>query len=124
MRAGHRSRTACQLRRLVWRAWRAGAEHSAPSVKSLKKIEMLTSAPGFVSRPDHRVDLLPESRRVKVVFGGETIADSCAARRRERPRPDLLFAGKGCSTRSDASDRTPHALSVQGRSLVLDDRAS
>ena len=40
---------------------------------------MPNSAPGFVDHPDYRVDLVPESRRVKVVFGGVTIADSSAA---------------------------------------------
>ena len=44
---------------------------------------MPNSAPGFATRPDYRVDLLPESRRVKVVFGGMTVADSTAARRCE-----------------------------------------
>jgi len=44
---------------------------------------MPNSAPGFATRPDYRVDLLPESRRVKVVFGGVTIADSTAALRCE-----------------------------------------
>ena len=44
---------------------------------------MPNPAPGFFSRPDHRVDLLPEGRRVKVVFGGVTIADSGAALRVE-----------------------------------------
>ena len=40
---------------------------------------MPNPAPGFAARPEHRVDLLPERRRVKVVFGGVTIADSDAA---------------------------------------------
>ena len=44
---------------------------------------MPNSAPGFATRPDYRVDLLPESRRVKIVFGGVTIADSTAALRCE-----------------------------------------
>ena len=44
---------------------------------------MPNSAPGFASRPDHRVDLLPESRRVTVKFGGMTIADSGEALRVE-----------------------------------------
>lgn len=44
---------------------------------------MANHAPGFVSRPDHRVDLLPENRRVKVMFGGATIADTNAALRVE-----------------------------------------
>ena len=44
---------------------------------------MPNPAPGFATRSDYRVDLLPESRRVKVVFGGVTIADSTAALRCE-----------------------------------------
>jgi uncharacterized protein (DUF427 family) len=50
---------------------------------SLEDIEMPNPAPGFASRPDYRVDLVPESRRVKVVFGDVTIADSGAALRVE-----------------------------------------
>jgi uncharacterized protein (DUF427 family) len=44
---------------------------------------MPNPAPGFTTQPDHRVDLVPESRHVKVVFGGRTIADSNAALRVE-----------------------------------------
>ena len=44
---------------------------------------MPNSAPGFVSKPDHRVDLLPEKGRVKVLFAGVAIADSGAALRVE-----------------------------------------
>ena len=40
---------------------------------------MPNSAPGFASRPDYRVDLLPAGRRVTVKFGGVTIADSSEA---------------------------------------------
>ncbi len=44
---------------------------------------MPNPAPGFVSNPGHRVDLLPETRHVKVVYAGVTIADSTAALRVE-----------------------------------------
>ena len=44
---------------------------------------MPNPAPGFATRPDYRVALVPESRRVKVVCGGVTIADSIAALRCE-----------------------------------------
>jgi uncharacterized protein (DUF427 family) len=44
---------------------------------------MANPAPGFVRKPDHRVDLLPETRRVRVKFGGAVIADSHAALRIE-----------------------------------------
>jgi adenylate cyclase len=49
----------------------------------LEETEMPNTAPGFVNRPDYRVDLLPESRRVKVVFAGVTVADSGSALRVE-----------------------------------------
>jgi uncharacterized protein (DUF427 family) len=49
----------------------------------IEEFEMPNPAPGFVTRPDHRVDLLPAGRRVKVVFAGVTIADSSAALRVE-----------------------------------------
>jgi len=44
---------------------------------------MANQAPGFATRPDYRVDLLPEKRRVTVTFAGVTIADSTAALRVE-----------------------------------------
>jgi len=44
---------------------------------------MPNSAPGFASRPAYRVDLIPESRRVTVKFGGVTMADSSEALRVE-----------------------------------------
>ena len=44
---------------------------------------MPNPAPGFVTRPDHRVDLLPAGQRVSVKFGGVTIADSSEALRVE-----------------------------------------
>jgi len=50
---------------------------------SIKEAKMPNPAPGFAARPDYRVDLVPESRRVKVVFGGMTIADTKAALRVE-----------------------------------------
>jgi uncharacterized protein (DUF427 family) len=49
----------------------------------MEEIDMPNPAPGFATRPDYRVDLLPESRHVKVVFGGVTIAESSAALRCE-----------------------------------------
>src|SRR5260370_31678742 len=108
MRAGDRSRTACQWRRLVWRRRRAGAEQAPPSVKSLEEIEMPNSAPGFVSRPDYRIDLLPESRRVKVVFGGETVADSGAALRVEETGHGPVYYLPEKDVRLDLMHPTQH----------------
>lgn len=44
---------------------------------------MPNPAPGDATKPDHRVDLLPETRRVRVTFAGTVIADSSAAIRVE-----------------------------------------
>ena len=44
---------------------------------------MANPAPGYLKKPEHRVDLLPESRRVRVTFAGQTIADTTEAVRCE-----------------------------------------
>lgn len=44
---------------------------------------MANPAPGFASHAGHRVDLIPDRRRIKVVFAGTTIADSRATLRVE-----------------------------------------
>jgi uncharacterized protein (DUF427 family) len=44
---------------------------------------LTNSALGFAARPDYRVDLIPEQRRVRVEFAGVAIADSRAALRVE-----------------------------------------
>ncbi len=44
---------------------------------------MPNPAPGFASNPQHRVDLVPDQRHVKVIFAGITIADSAATLRVE-----------------------------------------
>jgi uncharacterized protein (DUF427 family) len=40
-------------------------------------------APGYATKPEHRVGLVPETRRVRVTFAGAVIADSRAAVRVE-----------------------------------------
>ena len=44
---------------------------------------MPNAAPGYATKPEHRVDLLPETRRVRVTFAGQVVADSAAALRVE-----------------------------------------
>lgn len=44
---------------------------------------MANPAPGWVKKPEHRVDLYPDQHRVKVIFGGKVIADSNSALRVE-----------------------------------------
>ena len=69
---------------------------------------MPNPAPGFVTRPDHRVDLLLEKRRVKVVFGGETIADSNAALRVEESDHGPVHYLPEKDVRLDLLHRTGH----------------
>lgn len=44
---------------------------------------MANPAPGWVKKPEHRVDLYPDHHRVKVMFGGKVIADSTSTLRCE-----------------------------------------
>ena len=37
---------------------------------------MANPAPGYAKKPEHRVDLVPDNRRVRVTFAGTVIADS------------------------------------------------
>jgi uncharacterized protein (DUF427 family) len=69
---------------------------------------MPNPAPGFQNRPDYRVDLVRESKRVKVVFAGITIADSASALRVEETghAPVHYFPEK--DVRSDLMRRTDH----------------
>ena len=40
---------------------------------------MANPAPGYANKPEHRVDLLPESKHIRVTFGGTVIADTTNA---------------------------------------------
>ena len=44
---------------------------------------MANPAPGYAQKPEHRVDLVPETRHVRVTFAGAVIADSKEAVRCE-----------------------------------------
>src|SRR5260221_7891846 len=44
---------------------------------------MANPAPGYQNKPEHRVDLLPETRRVRVTFAGQIVADTTYAVRCE-----------------------------------------
>ena len=85
---------------------------------------MANPAPGYAKKPEHRVDLLPETRRVRVTFAGDRDRRQHrgAALRGDRARAGPLYPGEGRAARSDAADRAQDLLPVQGRLLVLDDR--
>ncbi len=77
------------------------------------------SGPGYAKKSDHKIELLPAGRRVRVEFGGVTLADSANPRlmrestyplvyyfRREDVRMDLLAATEHstyCPFKGDAS---------------------
>ena len=44
---------------------------------------MANPAPGYKDKPEHRVNLLPETRRIRVTFAGQVVADSTRAVRCE-----------------------------------------
>jgi uncharacterized protein (DUF427 family) len=69
---------------------------------------MPNAAPGFVNRPDYRVELLPESRRVRVVVGGVTIADSGAALRVEETGHGPVYYVPEQDVRLDLMHPTEH----------------
>jgi uncharacterized protein (DUF427 family) len=69
---------------------------------------MPNPAPGFAGNPDHRVDLVPESRRVRVVFSGVTIADSVAALRVEETGHAPAYYVPERDVRLDLMRRTDH----------------
>ena len=69
---------------------------------------MANPAPGFKSSPDHRVDLLPEDRRVRVVLGGTTIADSTSALRVEETGHDPVHYIPERDVRIALLHRTDH----------------
>ncbi len=85
---------------------------------------MPNPAPGFKTRPDYRVDLVPETRRVRVMFAGTPIADTTAALRVEETGHGPVYYIPEQDVRLDLMRRPPHPLPLQGRSVLLDDRGA
>jgi uncharacterized protein (DUF427 family) len=71
-------------------------------------MDMPNSAPGFANRPDYRVDLVPDSRRVRVLFHGVTIADTTAALRVEETGHSPVLYVPEKDMRLDLMHRTDH----------------
>jgi uncharacterized protein (DUF427 family) len=69
---------------------------------------MPNSAPGFAKQPEYRVDLLPETRRITVVFGGATIADTNAALRVEETGHGPVYYVPAKDVRLDLMHPTEH----------------
>lgn len=100
---------------------------------------MPNPAPGYAKKPEHRVDLLPEARQVRVTFAGTVVADSRAAVRCEETghgpvhylpekdvRLDLLHATEHktyCPFKGDCSYWTIEAGGKQAENAVWGYRA-
>ena len=69
---------------------------------------MPNPAPGFVKKPDHIVDLKPESRRVRVTLGGTVIADSTHALRVEETDHGPVHYVPANDVREDLLTPTAH----------------
>src|ERR1700693_6141845 len=69
---------------------------------------MANPAPGYAEKPEHRVDLLPETRQVRVTFAGAVIADSRAAIRCEENGPGPVHYVPAKDVRLDLLHPTAH----------------
>jgi len=65
-------------------------------------------APGFATNPDYRITFEPSPRRVRVKFGGETIADSTAARLLFETRHLPVYYFPRADVRTDLLRPTEH----------------
>jgi uncharacterized protein (DUF427 family) len=69
---------------------------------------MANPAPGFSTKPEHRVDLVPDRRHLKVVFAGTTIADSAATLRVEETGHGPVHYFPAKDVRLDLMSPTQH----------------
>jgi len=69
---------------------------------------MANPAPGYATKPEHRVDLLPEARQVRVTFAGTVIADSRAAVRVEETGHEAVHYVPEKDVRLDLMHPTAH----------------
>jgi uncharacterized protein (DUF427 family) len=65
-------------------------------------------APGWEKKPEHRVDLHPESRRVRVSYGGTLVADSTNALRVEETGHGPVMYIPAKDMRHDLMRKTEH----------------
>jgi uncharacterized protein (DUF427 family) len=81
---------------------------------------MANPAPGYQKKPEHRVDLLPETRRVRVTFAGQVVADTTVAVRCEETghEPVHYIPEKDMRLELMRPTDPQDLLSVQGRLLV------
>jgi uncharacterized protein (DUF427 family) len=69
---------------------------------------MANPAPGWANKPEHRVDLHPESRRVRVSYGGTVVADTTNALRVEETGHGPVMYIPAKDMRLDLMKKTEH----------------
>jgi uncharacterized protein (DUF427 family) len=69
---------------------------------------MANPAPGYANKPEHRVDLLPDNRRVRVAFAGTVVADSSSTIRCEETGHGPVFYFPERDVRLDLMQATDH----------------
>jgi len=69
---------------------------------------MANPAPGWVKKPEHRVDLNPDTHHVRVVFAGTVVADSTAALRCEETGHGPVYYIPAKDMRLDLMKKTEH----------------
>lgn len=70
---------------------------------------MANPAPGFKKRPDHRIAVSPVARRVRVVAGGELLADTGAALAMKEGDYPLVYYFPRKDVRMDRLERSTHS---------------
>jgi uncharacterized protein (DUF427 family) len=69
---------------------------------------MANPAPGYAKKPEHRVDLVPETRRLRVTFNGTAIADSSSTLRCEETGHEPVHYFPEKDVRLDLMQPTEH----------------
>ncbi len=80
----------------------------APLVAELRRALRLNPAPGYAKRPDHRVDIAPSNRAVRVEFAGLTIASSRTTLLVDEAHHDLVHYLPRSDVRMDLLTPTEH----------------
>jgi uncharacterized protein (DUF427 family) len=69
---------------------------------------MANPAPGWANKPEHRVDLHPDQKHVRVMFGGAVVADSTATLRVEETGHGPVYYIPEKDMRLDLMQKTEH----------------
>jgi uncharacterized protein (DUF427 family) len=69
---------------------------------------MANPAPGWATKPEHRVDLHPESRRVRVTYAGAIVADTTDALRCEETGHGPVYYSPEKDLRLELLEKTEH----------------